>query len=137
MNLEIAALQQQIVAETVAQVADTWQHIVVSYEIKDYGDTIGHDVIALHLKKDGDQFQQTNIKIPKNVLDRLAELNSKMADQPSSPNAVSWGSCEYTIEEDGQYRFEFSYEPPKRLNGILDEQSFKKYKNYAKNYAPT
>ena len=42
----------------------------------------------------------------------------------------TWSSCELIIDASGHYNFSFSYGPPKRINGILDEESYDRYNNY-------
>ena len=32
-----------------------------------------------------------------------------------------WGTCTVVIDRCGHYQFEFSYEPPPRLNGVYDD----------------
>jgi hypothetical protein len=42
-----------------------------------------------------------------------------------------WSSAEVTIEADGTYKFHFSYDAPKRINGTLDDDSNRKFAKLA------
>ena len=39
------------------------------------------------------------------------------------------------IEADGRFKFDYSYDPPKRLNEIRDQQSYHRLDHYAAEYA--
>jgi hypothetical protein len=45
-----------------------------------------------------------------------------------------WGTCDLVVDQPGEFRFSFSYDPPKRINGIFDDDSMDRFTYYLERY---
>jgi hypothetical protein len=130
--MSLLALQQQDkVAQAVAEcVSEAWLRVVVSYECEVAGEHSVDDTISLYLTEKGGTIAQAYVRLPPEV---LAEF-IKLRDLVPAGKDGKWNSCLLVIENTGKYKFDFSYDPPKRLNGIFDEDSYDRFSRCAEAY---
>jgi hypothetical protein len=130
--MDMITVQQEVAAAVVADNPyGEWERIVADVEIKEEEtgyrlDTVSFAVVR---KSDGsltqpdfdlsDQARQAAIGLYK---ERLNIAGDKI------------GSFGLEIDRDGKYRFEISYDAPKRLNGEWDEKNEAKLNNYLATY---
>lgn len=43
-----------------------------------------------------------------------------------------WGTCDLVVDQPG--KFSFSYDPPKRINGMFDDDSMGRFDRYLETY---
>ena len=116
---EILQRQDQIVTTLANAIREPWKFVVVNIEIDVIdGDQTENCIVLSYTKKLWRLIQRSE-ELPHELYDQFAALRDHMAES----NDSSWGSCTLVFEKSGRYRFEFSYEPPSRLNGIHDEDS--------------
>jgi len=122
--------QDQAVEKIVACVPGQWLRIAVNYEYMETGDQCVDSMVALYLIRQGQDIEAVDLRLPREVLGELVILR----DLLPNPQNQKWSTCDLVVEDTGKYKFNFSYEPPKRLNGILDEESYERFGNYADSY---
>jgi hypothetical protein len=55
-------------------------------------------------------------------------------DAAAGGKGQRWGMCDVTVEPTRKYDAQYYYDPPKRINGVLDYDSYYKYEDYIKTY---
>ena len=108
-----------------------WERIVVNFEV-DYeeGPVSGAIFFPVVRTPAGEFAVNNDLRLPSTVKAMFLELN----DASFATGGSHWGICDLIIEGDGTYSFNFDYGPPKRLNGIHDEASYDRFKNYLATY---
>ena len=124
-------IQEDIVRSIVGIMPHPWKRIVLNYEIDDEEEK-NSDAYFFHVVQDasGELAKDSDLSLPDEVEDRLFELQDAM----SAHNGDRWGICDLVIEEDGRYDFAFDYGRAKRINGVMDESSYDRFKNYLATY---
>jgi len=123
-----AALAQQLADALPAD--QTWEHALVNYELgEELPDEGGPQAsyLAFYLvRAAGNVLVVEELRpLPADMHYFFQDLRRAMAtDEP----ARRWGTAELTLSGDGRYRLTFDYNPPKRLNGILDEDSYDRFR---------
>ena len=87
--------------------------------------------LSLYVKKGRQKMETETLRLPYEVTQELLTLRELVPDR----DGEKWSTCELIIEHTGEYRFNFSYGVPKRLNGIFDEESYDRFRNYAHKYS--
>jgi hypothetical protein len=104
--------------------AGGWDRLVVNFEIAELDEGSTRNAIALRFCKQGPGWRRDSFIVPHECCNLLAQLFETMVGNGGRP----WGSCTVEIDPSGQYKYTFSYEPPKRLNDVFDDDAtFKKY----------
>jgi hypothetical protein len=67
--------------------------------------------------------------LPPTVPERLRALRGLMAQRGDR-----WSTCDLAIDPDGRYELHFSYGAPKRLNGVIDDESYWRFSRYLDDY---
>ena len=132
MTPEIAQAQDAVV-KALMEVPDVpWERIVVNWEIKDDGGEKHMGTIAFCISRNPEGgLTKTDMKnLPSIVPKRLLALRELMARLQGD----RWAGCDLAIDSDGRYEFNFSYDPPKRLNGIIDDESYWRFGRYLDDY---
>lgn len=132
MNPTIMRLQEAIVTALVGTVSERWERIVVNYEMLEKDGGVAHDRLAFYITRDaaGD-FRDSDLDLKPQVRDLFTQMN----DEFQRSVGQRWGSCDLVVDPPAKYRFDFSYDPPKRLNGVFDEQSYDRFgPRYLENY---
>jgi hypothetical protein len=133
MNIPQALAQQDsAVRAIVACVPRGWLRIVVNYEcLEGEGDQMVDSTLSLYVKKGRQKMEAETLRLPHEVTQELLILRGLVPAR----DGEKWSTCELIIERTGEYRFNFSYGVPKRLNGIFDEESYDRFRNYADKYS--
>ena len=45
-----------------------------------------------------------------------------------------WGTCDPVVDKSGEFRFKLSYDRPKRINGVFDDDSLGRFNRYLESY---
>ncbi len=128
MNMAQLEKQKQVVINIAQLVTESWRRIVVSHEVDDRPETTEQSTMAVYVTGALDDLELRSLDRngSTSLEDDFFSLNKIMVDA----SGRTWSSCELIIDASGHYNFSFSYDPPKRINGILDEQSYDRYNNY-------
>ena len=127
MNIEQLEKQKEVVLHIAQLITESWRRIVVSYEVEDTQESTEHSTMVVYVTGSTSDLRLEGLAgAPTSLEDELFSLNKLMANA----SGRTWSSCELIIDASGHYNFSFSYDPPKRINGILDEQSYDRYNNY-------
>lgn len=120
----------QAVAGSVTDVMDgewgerDWRRIVVNHESLLHAEEPEASTIAFAVAaKPGGEPEIVDFRLSraaKNGLKRIADIMHAQKGQ-------YWTVCDLTIERDGSYRFDFSYDPPYRLGGHTHDTRFDDY----------
>lgn len=120
----------QAVAASVADVYDgewgdrQWRRIVVNHESLLHTKEPQTSTIAFAIaSQPGGKPEQVNFRLSdeaENGFERIAEILHKQKGE-------YWTVCNLTIESDGNYKFDFSYDEPYRLSGHLNDKRFDDY----------
>lgn len=131
MNLQALELQKSLAQEMANTVRDPWERIVVNYEMLTTDEGREVDYCAFYISATDGDFRETSLRVlPETVDDLFIQLNDLMAKTENS----RWGSCDFVIDRSGQYKFNFDYNAPKRINGVFDEQSQGRFDKYLDTY---
>ena len=131
MNPRIATLQGNLVQAMAEHIDDDWERIFINYEMKQSGEGYLVDYILFYIKvtPDGD-FEEVSLPSASEAINgafiALADAMATDGDR--------WGSCDVFVDADGQYRLTFSYDPPKRIEGVLDHSSSDRFDDYLDQY---
>lgn len=124
MNPTIVRLQEAIVTALAGTIPEPWERIVVNYEMQEKETGLAHDRLAFYIARDAaGNFRDVDLKIKPPVRDLFTQMN----DEFQRSVGQRWGICDLVVDPPGRFRFDFSYDPPKRLNGVFDEQSYDRF----------
>ena len=125
------AIQDDIARTIVGIMPHPWKRIVLNFEV-DEEEESNSSSIFFHIVQtpSGELAEDDDMSLPIEVRSLLLELH----DATLSATGSRWSVCDLVIEEDGRYNFGFDYGPAKRINGILDESSYDRFKNYLATY---
>lgn len=120
---------QQAVIRAVAHDVpyESWERILLDVEIAEQADGYDLDTLGIVIRRN----ERNELEDPQF---RLSEDSKKaivaLYDQRKQDAGEVLGGFELTIDYPGKYRFQFSYDPPKRLNGVWDAERQKWLDNY-------
>ncbi|WP_028045499.1 hypothetical protein [Cellulomonas sp. URHE0023] len=126
MGLAEQQEQLETVARRFAQVAPTgWARLVGSWEatVDDAG-TVSLNWITTAVVNGGDRWLYGQLGFDEQLYDEVVRLNELSAE------GTRWTTMELLLDADGAMRMDVGYEPPKRSQGIYDEQSLGRYETY-------
>lgn len=129
--MQLTDAQDQVVQAIAAAAPAGWERIVVDCEILDEGSGYAMDHVAFAIVNAGGQYSDPAIELPREARQAIGTLYQAVAE--TRPDA-KLGSFELTIEQSGRYRFEFSYDLPKRLNGEWDAAKEERLDRYMQDY---
>ena len=131
MSLQVLELQKSLAQAVADAVTGPWERIVVNYEMLVTGEGREVDYCAFTISTADGDFREASLRTLPDVVDDLfGQLNDLMA---KTENA-RWGSCDLVIDRSGQYKFDFDYTAPRRINGVFDEQSQGRFDRYLDTY---
>jgi hypothetical protein len=119
---QLIDLQNRIVHGMAEAVSEPWDFFVVNYEREEIDGERTQDTLAISFANEKGTWKRSSFEPPYDCCCLLSRLSELM----SSKGGETWGSCTLEVDSSGKYRFSYSYEPPKRLNGILDDESLLK-----------
>jgi hypothetical protein len=130
--MDMIAAQQSVATAVVADNPyGEWERIVADIEIKEEDTGYRLDTVSFAVVRKGDgSLTQPNFDLSDPARQAVIGLYKERLDKAGD----KIGSFGLEIDRDGQYRFEISYDKPKRLNGEWDEKKEAKLNNYLKTY---
>lgn len=121
----VRAVAQSVVNVREGEWGDrNWQRIVVNYESLRHSAEPQESVLAFAIAaKPSSAPEKVSFQ-----LSPAAEAGfHRVSDVMASSKGQRWTVCDLVIERDGRYTFDFSYDPPYRLSGNLNDQRFADY----------
>lgn len=119
----------QAIAQRFVEVAPQgWSRLVGNWEAAPGSD--GRPVLnylTLAVVDLGDRWGFGQIDYDEPLYDLVADF--RVAAEADGPEGT-WTVLDLEVDADGTFRTDFSYDPPKRSNGILDEESIGRFENY-------
>ena len=117
-------LQAKIVTSIAKSLTKDWTTAVVNIEIDVVDGDQTENCLAISFAEDRGGWSRNSFSLPFECYDYFVELRDSM----HNTNADLWKVCTLEMNLGGKYRFSFSYDPPRRLNGIHDDEAmFKSY----------
>lgn len=101
-----------------------WERIVVNYETLLHTPEATSSAIAFSIARSSAGRLETVDFRPSDEAEGGLE---NIVEIVHSQSGLYWTTCDVTIERDGTYKFAFSYDPPHRLSGHLDDRRFADY----------
>ena len=127
-------LQEAVVVSVIQSIPEEWERVVINYEMM-YTEE-GHEENRLGfyiVKDDSGTLAKQRLGFAPPEIKALRLLNEGSIDI----NREHWGICELVIDRNGKYTMTFSFERPKRINGIHDEESYYRFGKYLETYKPS
>jgi hypothetical protein len=115
-------LQNRIVRCFANSMEQSWDFLVINFERVDVDGERRENALALAFLKENETWRRISIIAQYDCRMLLVELYELMAKE----GAANWSTCMLEIDSSGKYRFSFGYNPPKRLNRVLDDESLLK-----------
>ena len=118
---KITQVQDGIIQMLFQKAPSSWLEIVVDFEIiKNEGVS---DWLVFAVCKDGTDYVKNSLLLEfedEDLFHDLWELYGQLND--------NWSTVDVRLFSDGEFSFDFSYDPPYRLsNGLLEDSRFKDY----------
>lgn len=102
--MDMLKLQEQFIGELLNAVTEPWDRITVHYERYQWsGDSSEMYMAHRHLGP-----EQSDIDLPLEALDALIALQ----EHPPQGQSEPWTWVEFTIDQTGQYHFDYRYGVP-------------------------
>jgi hypothetical protein len=131
MNQASIDVQKAIVIALSRGPGEPWERIVVNYEMQEEDGGLTEDRLGFCISKDpSGQFHQEDLSFSPEVKGLFRRLNDEM----QRTEGRRWGTCELVVDQSGRFKFSFSYEPPKRINGVFDDVSTGRFDRYLEAY---
>ena len=131
MNKTAMELQKNIVVALASTIDAPWERIVVNYEIQEEDAGLTEDRRGFTIIPDGaGDFRKGQLSFDTTVKNLFRELRAEI----QRSEGQGWGTCDLIVDQPGRFRFNFSYDPPKRINGVFDEQSMGRFDRYLDTY---
>ncbi|MGR4866143.1 hypothetical protein [Caulobacter sp. LARHSG274] len=108
-----------------------WLRLVADVEIQEVADSYHFDTVALAVLKGADgALSDPSFSVSEPMRRAIVDLYRQRKDIAGE----LFSGFELRIDNDGAFRFEFSYRPPKRMNGAWDEAKERMLDNYLEHY---
>jgi hypothetical protein len=108
-------LQDKIVRCFASSLDVRWDYVLIDFERIDDGDVISH-ICEMVFQREGAAWNRVSVIAPTEGHQLLYDLANLM----SEGGKQAWSSCILELDAGGGYRFSFSHEPNRRLNGDLN-----------------
>jgi len=131
MNDDFKAAQDSAVMAIAQSIEAEWLRVVVNYEMLYQEDGIEHDRLGFYITKQPDG---NLAKAQLRFTDLIVEAFLKLNEASLTVNKEHWTMCDFVLDSDGKFEVNFSYDPPKRINAILDEESYYRFGKYLEFY---
>lgn len=133
MFSEMQNAQDAVVRSIAATITEEWERVVVNFEMADGEDGVQHNMLGFYITKgQNGGFAESELKFTREIEQAFTELNAASL----KTNRKYWSTCDLVLDSGGKYEMKFSFEPPKRINGILDEESYYRFgKKYLDSYS--
>ena len=131
MNQTAMDLQKKIVSALAHSIDGAWERIMVNYEMQEEDGGLTEDRRGFYIVLDGaGGYRKVGLVFDSAVKDLFRALRETM----QSSEGQGWGTCDLVIDQPGRFRFNFSYDPPKRINGVFDDESMGRFDRYLDAY---
>jgi hypothetical protein len=131
MNQTAMDLQKNIVVALARSIKDPWERIVVNYEVQEEDGGLTEDRRGFYIGPDGaGDFLKGQLSFDTNVKGLFRELRAEI----QRSEGQGWSTCDLVVDQPGRFRFDFSYDRPKRINGVFDDQSMGRFDRYLDTY---
>jgi Protein of unknown function, DUF600 len=131
MNETTMNLQRAIVTALARDLPDAWERIVVNYEIQEEDGGLTEDRLGFYIAKDAaGGFRESELAFTPEVKRLFREMN----DEVQRSEGERWGTCDLVVDQPGKFKFSFSYDRPKRINGVFDDESMGRFDRYLETY---
>jgi hypothetical protein len=134
MLTDIKQAQDELVRLVAQSIPEAWERIVINFEMSNVGqEDMDHNMIGFYIVKDktGGFAEKDDLKLTGDLVTAFTKLNRASL----ATNKQYWSTCDLVLDSNGKYEMKFSFDPPKRINGILDEQSYYRFSKYLDEYA--
>jgi hypothetical protein len=133
--MDAAGTRQQIeaVVQRFSEIAPSgWARLVGNWEAARDGD--GNTVLnylTLAVVDGTDRWLYGQVGYDEPLYDLVVALNDASPKEGADDGPDRrWTVFDLEVDADGSYRTEFGYDPPKRSNGIMDEESLGRFESY-------
>jgi Protein of unknown function, DUF600 len=131
MSETVMNLQKAIVTALARGIPDAWERIVVNYEMQEEDDGLTEDRLGFYIAKDPTgELRESDLVFSPEVKAMFREMN----DEIKRTAGDRWGTCDLVVDKSGEFRFKFSYDRPKRINGVFDDDSLGRFNRYLESY---
>jgi hypothetical protein len=131
MNETTMNLQKAIVTALAREIPDAWERIVVNYEMQEEDGGLTEDRLGFYIEKDAaGNLRESELAFTPEVKRLFREMN----DEIRRSEGERWGTCDLVVDQPGKFKFSFSYDPPKRINGVFDDDSMGRFDRYLETY---
>jgi hypothetical protein len=131
MNRAAMDLQKAIVTTLIRDITGGWERIVVNYEMQEEDGGLVEDRLGFYISQDAKQALTMNDLA---FGPGLKELFRRLNEEMQRTEGARWGTCDLVVDQPGKFRFGFSYDPPKRINGVFDDDSMDRFDHYLETY---
>jgi hypothetical protein len=121
--------QLEAVARRFAEIAPAgWARLVGNWEATaDESGAVVLNWITTAVVNGGDRWLYGQVGFDEPLYEAVAELNALAAADGSERR---WTTFDLLLDPDGTVKVDFGYDPPKRSNGIHDEESLGRFETY-------
>lgn len=112
-------LQNRIVVTTARAISGDWDAAAVNIEIDEIEGEQTENCLALSFARQQDTWKRNSFQLPYECYDLFVKLRD-LSDREK------WKTCTLEFDHNGKYKFSFSYDAPRRLNGIHDDEAMLK-----------
>jgi hypothetical protein len=131
MSETVMNLQKAIMTALTRGIPDAWERIVVNCEMQEEDDGSTEDRLGLYIAKGptGD-LRESELVFSPEVRAMFREMNNEI----KRTTGDRWGTCDPVVDKSGEFRFKLSYDRPKRINGVFDDDSLGRFNRYLESY---
>jgi len=129
---DVIESQQSLVRTLISMVEATWEHIVCNVEIKPLDDEeIYVDCLALVICSRDGALSTEPVRLNSAMKSDFGAIRRAMMTDDGNRN---WTGFELRIDRPDRFAFDFTYDPPKRVEGLHDHQSYFRFDTYLDDY---
>ncbi len=109
-----------------------FERIVADVEIKEHASDYQIDSVMFSIGKSASgDFEDREIRMNPKIRDAIIALYKSVSETSKDGKL---GGFELVIKGDGAYHFDFDYGPPKRINGVWDEEKERRLDHYLEDF---
>lgn len=113
-------VQNEIVLRIAGTIGIPWEYCLIDFEREVVDEEPVEGCLALAFARGSGGWTRVSIRLPHDCYDLFLDMLKLMTSNEEGP----WNSCTLEFDSAGKYRYSFSYEPPRRLNGVFDGDAF-------------
>jgi hypothetical protein len=135
MDQTAVDLQKKIVGALARSIDGAWERIVVNYEMQEEDGGLTEDRRGFYITPDAaGGYRKAGLTFDAAVKDLFHALRETMQRSEGQGQHKGWGICDLVVDQPGRFRFNFSYDSPKRINGVFDDESMGRFDRYLDTY---